>query len=62
MDLKNIYDNLTDEQKEMLKTCKDMDEFMQLAGEWGIELPDELVAMIAGGKSGRDFPPYYYPA
>ena len=47
--LKGIYKQLTDEQKEKLKTCKDMDAFMQLAGEWGIELPDEMVDAVAGG-------------
>ena len=44
-----IYENLTDEQKEKAKACKSADELMKLAGEWGIELPDELVDQIAGG-------------
>ena len=49
--LKEIYENLTDEQKEKVKTCKDMDELMKLAGEWGMELPDELVDTVSGGVS-----------
>lgn len=26
-----------------------MDEFIKLAGEWGIELPDEIVEAVSGG-------------
>ena len=47
--LKNIYGNLTEEQKEKAKQCKTMDELMALAGEWGIELPDEMLDTVAGG-------------
>ena len=47
--LKGIYENLTDEQKEKAKACKTMDELVALAGEWGIELPDEVVDAVAGG-------------
>ena len=47
--MKGIYDKLTDEQKEKAKACKSMDEFMKFAGEWGIELPDELADAVAGG-------------
>ena len=47
--LKGIYDNLTDEQKEKAKACKSPDELMKLAGEWGIELPDDLADAVAGG-------------
>ena len=42
---KGIYDNLTDEQKEKAKA----DEMMALAGEWGVELPDQLLDSVAGG-------------
>ena len=47
--LDGIYDKLNDEQKEKAKACKNMDEFIKLAGELGIELPDELVSAVAGG-------------
>ncbi len=47
--LKMLLDNLTDDQKEKVKACKNMDEFMKLAGEWGLELPDELVDNVGGG-------------
>ena len=47
--LKSIYGSLTDEQKKKAKECKDMDELMKLAGEWGIELPDEVLDSVAGG-------------
>ncbi len=47
--LKGIYDHLTDEQKEKAKACKNMDEMMALAGEWGVELPDEVLDAVAGG-------------
>ena len=42
---------LTNEQKEKAMSCENMDEFMKLAGEWGLELPDELVTGVAGGEA-----------
>ena len=48
--MKGIYENLTDEQKAKVKDCKTMDEFMALAGEWGIDLPDDVLDAVAGGK------------
>ena len=47
--LKGIYDSLTDEQKEKAKACTSMDEMMALAGEWGVELPDDVLDAVAGG-------------
>ena len=47
--LKGIYENLTDSQKKKAKDCKDMDELMKLLGEWDIELPDDLAAIVSGG-------------
>ena len=51
--LKGIYENLTDEQKAKAKACKSPDELMKLAGEWGIELPDDMIDAVAGGGCGR---------
>ena len=48
--LKGIYDTLTDEQKKKAKACKTMDELMEFAGKEGIELPDEMLDAVAGGK------------
>ncbi len=47
--LKEIYDSLTDEQKEKAKNCKTAEELLKLAGEEGIELPDELLDSVSGG-------------
>ncbi len=47
--LKNVWDSLTDEQKEKAKACKTPDELLKLAGEEGIELPDEALDAAAGG-------------
>ena len=47
--LKGIYGSLTDEQKEKAKACKTADELMALAGDWGVELPDEVLDAVAGG-------------
>ena len=47
--LKEIYDSLTDEQKEKAKECKTADELVKLAGEEDIELPDEALDAAAGG-------------
>ena len=47
--LTEIWDSLTDEQKEKAKTCKTTDELMLLAGKEGIELPDEVLDQVSGG-------------
>ena len=47
--LAGIWDSLTDEQKEKAKACKTTDELIKLAGEEGIELPDEVLDAVAGG-------------
>ena len=47
--MKGIYEKLNDEQKEKAKACKTMKELMELAGEWGIEIPDEMADSVAGG-------------
>ena len=47
--LKGVWDSLTDEQKEKAKECKTADELIKLAGEEGIELPDEVLDAVAGG-------------
>ena len=47
--LKNVYDNLTDEQKVKAKACKTEQELMDFAGKEGIELPDDLAEAVAGG-------------
>ena len=46
---KELYDTLTDEQKEKVKACKTPEELMALMGETGAELPDELLDEVAGG-------------
>ncbi len=40
---------LTDEQKAKLKSCKDTDELMSALGTMGIELTDEQLDAVAGG-------------
>ncbi len=47
--LKGMWESLSDEQKEKAKKCRTMDELMQLAGRYGIELPDEALDAVAGG-------------
>ena len=47
--LKGIWDSLTDEQKEKIRACKTAQEAIALAGEEGIELPDEILDAVAGG-------------
>lgn len=47
--LKDIYESLTEEQKEKAKNCKTIDELVQLAAEVGMELPDEVLESVAGG-------------
>ena len=52
--LVNVWDSLTDEQKAKAKACKTPDELLKLAGEEGIELPDELLDAAAGGYLFQD--------
>ena len=47
--LEKIYDLLTEEQKQRASECHTAEEFMEFAGEEGIELPEELLEMAAGG-------------
>ena len=47
--LDELFEKLTDEQKEKAKECKTFDELMDFAGKEGIELPDEFLDSVAGG-------------
>ncbi len=49
--IREMWDSLTDEQKEKAKACQSMDELMALASRSGVELPDELLEKVAGGTS-----------
>ena len=47
----NIFESMTDEQKEAVKKCKTEDEFAKFMDE-NIELPEELLEEVAGGGFG----------
>lgn len=47
--VKAVYEHLTDEQKEKAKACNNVDELMNLLGDWGVELPDDLSEIVNGG-------------
>ncbi len=51
--MQSIRDKLSDEQKAKAESCKTIDEFMQLAKNEAIELPDELMAQVIGGVDFR---------
>ncbi len=55
--LEELWDSLTDEQKEKAKSCKSIDEFMKLTGEEKIELPDEMLDAVSGGYLYRSNDP-----
>ena len=60
MDLKSIYESLTDEQKEKAKACKTAEEFKEFAEKEGIELTDEMLDAVAGGGCPSIHPfPWY---
>ena len=52
--LERIFAQLSDEQKEQFKNCKDMDEVMKLANEENVELNDEQLEFIASGGCSHD--------
>ena len=47
--MQEMKEKLTEEQKAKVEECKSLDEFMELAGEWGIELPDDMLDVVSGG-------------
>ena len=47
--LERVIASLTEEQKEKVAACKDMNELTALLGELGVELPDELLDDVGGG-------------
>ena len=46
--LTQLWDSLTDEQKDKARACASMEELLALAGEEKIELPDELMDAAGG--------------
>ncbi len=53
--LKKIWDGLTDDQRARAKECKNMDELTELAAKFGVELPDEMLETVAGGRPKREY-------
>ncbi|MBO4915304.1 MAG: hypothetical protein J5449_08875 [Oscillospiraceae bacterium] len=47
--LEAMWESLSDEQKARAKQCRSMDELTALAGEIGVELPNEILDAVAGG-------------
>ena len=47
--LERIFAQLSDEQKEQFRNCRDMDEVMKLADEENVELTDEQLEFLASG-------------
>ena len=52
--LERIFAQLSDEQKEQFRNCKDMDEVMKLANEENVELTDEQLEFLASGGCGGE--------
>ena len=53
--LKGILESLSDEQKERIKTCNNIDEILSVLGEEGVELPDEIVESSPNDQLFLDF-------
>ena len=49
---------LTDEQKKKVEDCKNMNDLIDLLGEMGVVLPDELMNAVAGGVIYQGEPGY----
>jgi hypothetical protein len=56
--LKELWSGLEEEQKEKAKQCKSMDELTELAGKLGVELPDEMLETVAGGRPHSVYSPW----
>lgn len=50
MDAKELFNNLTEEQKEKALKCQSPEEFISLANSEGIELTDEQLEGLSGGS------------
>ena len=50
--LERIFAQLSDEQKEQFRNCKDMDEVMKLADKENFELTDDQLEFLASGGCG----------
>ncbi len=53
--LERVIASLTEEQKEKVKDCKDINELTVLLGKLGVELPDELLDDVGGGFNLNTF-------
>ena len=47
--LERIFAQLSDEQKEQFRNCKDMDEVMKLADQENVELTNDQLEFLASG-------------
>ena len=54
------YEDLTDELKDKVKECKSADELLALAKKEGVELTDEEIEAISGGRSDWIPDAFYY--
>ena len=50
--LERIFAQLSNEQKEQFRNCKDMDEVMKLADKENLELTDDQLEFLASGGCG----------
>ena len=50
MNKKELYESLSDEVKAKLKACKTEDEMKEVLAGAGIELSDEVLNEVSGGK------------
>ena len=58
--LERIFAQLSDEQKEQFRNCKDIDEVKKLADAENVELTDEQLEFLASGGCGGQCKEYTY--
>ena len=51
-----VCKSLTDEQKEKVKSCKNVNELAKCLGEMGVPLPNELMDAVSGGAEMVQLP------
>ena len=56
MEMKDFYNNLSDEQKQKFKKCKTQEEFLKFAEDCGLELSDEVLDSLTGGYHYTESP------
>ena len=55
MAIQDMYNKLTEEQKQKVRACKSQKDLLRLMNEEGVELTDDQMEAISGGSALSDW-------